>query len=393
MPSNRFSRRSFLSSTAAAAAAVASARLANALTGRPFPAPSTAPAATGPEKKLGFALVGIGSLSTGQLIPAFRSTKYCKLVAFVTGHRDKNMQLAQTNGISPEHVYTYDNFDTIKDNPDVDVIYIVLPNSMHCEYTVRAAKAGKHVLSEKPMATSVADCEKMIAACKDAKVKLMVAYRMQHEPLTMKLIDMCRDKDKIGKITKIDAQCGSDRTRKRYDAVWRIQKPLSGGGALMDMGVYALQSVRYLAGEEPNELTVTKYDPPEGGDGPFKDCEKNIVFDLKFPSGLTATVTSGYDKNTNRTQLTAEKGSLDLNPLMNYNGNKAYYTPAGGGARSEVTYTWANHFASEMDDFAQRIMAGKESKTPGEEGLRDMKIVYTAYDAAVKNLGKPVKLT
>jgi len=156
------------------------------------------------------------------------------------------------------------------------------------------------------------------------------------------------------------------------------------------MGIYALQSVRYLSGEEPLEVKVTKFDPPDGGNtGPFQTVERNIVFDLKFPSGLAATVTSGYAQSTNRTQLTAAKGSLDLNPLMNYRGNRAFYTPAGG-ARSEVEFTWANHFACEMDDFAQCVLLDKQSRTPGEEGLRDMKIIYAAYDSAKS--GKPVKL-
>jgi len=266
----------------------------------------------------------------------------------------------------------------------------VLPNSMHAEYTIRAAKAGKHVLCEKPMATSVADCEKMIAACKDAKKKLMVAYRMQYEPLTLKLIDLCRDKDKIGKISHVDAYCNANRNNDRYENVWRIQKPLSGGGALMDMGIYALQSTRYLSGEEPVEVKTTKYDPPDGGNtGPFRDVERNIVFDLAFPSGATATVTSSYVERGNRTQLTAEKGDLDLNPLMNYTGNKAYYIPKGG-ERAEVQYTWANHFATEMDDFAQCVLQDKQTRSPGEMGLQDMKIITAAYESA--RTGKAVKL-
>jgi predicted dehydrogenase len=387
MSGSRISRRGFIASSAAATAGVL---LAQSLRGQT--APASAPASVPAEKKVGFALVGIGSLSTGQLIPGLRDgTKYCKCVAFVTGHRDKNLPVAQRLGISPEHVYTYENFDTIKDNPAVDVVYIVLPNSMHAEYTIRAAKAGKHVLCEKPMATSVEDCQKMIDACKAAKRKLMIAYRQQYEPLTLKLIELARSAEKIGKIAHVDAVCSSNRLNNNYASVWRLQKPLAGGGALMDMGIYALQSARYLTGEEPVEVNATKFDPPDGGNtGPFQTVEKNIVLDLKFPSGATATITSSYAAGGNRTQLTAAKGSLDLNPLMNYRGNRAYYTPTGG-APSEVTYTWADHFVCEMDDFAQCVLHDKAAKTPGEEGLRDMKIIYAAYDSAKS--GKPVKLT
>jgi len=240
------------------------------------------------------------------------------------------------------------------------------------------------------MANSVEDCQKMIDACKAANRKLMIAYRMQYEPLTLKLIDLCRDPNKIGKIKHIDALCSANRVNDRYENVWRVQKPLAGGGALMDMGIYALQSTRYLSGEEPVEVKTTKYDPPDGGNtGPFRDIERNIVFDLLFPSGATATVTSSYTERANRTQLTAEKGGLDLNPLMNYNGNHAYYTPRAG-ERQEIQYTWANHFANEMDDFAQCVLQDKQSRTPGEVGLQDMKIIMAAYESA--RTGKPVTL-
>jgi len=385
MSTTRFTRRTFLARTAAATGAA----LVHSLGAQNVPAVGTA--AQAPEKKLGFALVGIGSLSAGQLIPALRdTTKYCKCVAFVTGHREKNLPLAGRLGITPERVYTYDNFDTIKDNPEVDVVYIVLPNSMHAEYTIRAAKAGKHVLCEKPMANSVEDCQKMIDACKTANRKLMIAYRMHYEPLTIKLMELTRDPGKIGKMSHIDALCSANRLNDRYENVWRIQKPLAGGGALMDMGIYALQSTRYLSGEEPIEVNTTRYVPPDGGNtGPFQTVERNIVFDLKFSSGLTATVTSSYIDRANRTQLTAEKGDLDLNPMMNYNGNRAYYSPKGG-ERVEIPYTWANHFACEMDDFAQCILQDKQSRTPGEEGLQDMKIIMAAYESA--RTGKPVKL-
>jgi len=156
------------------------------------------------------------------------------------------------------------------------------------------------------------------------------------------------------------------------------------------MGIYALQSVRYLSGEEPIEVNTTRFDPPYGGDsGPFRDIERNIVFDLKFTSGMTATVTSAYDKSSNRTELSAEKGNLDLSPLMNYNGNHAYVTPKGG-ERTEVPFIWAQHFACELDDFAQCLLQNKQTRTPGEEGLRDIKIIMAAYESA--KIGKPVRL-
>ena len=203
-------------------------------------------------------------------------------------------------------------------------------------------------------------------------------------------MELASSADKIGKIRHIDAACSANRSNDRYANVWRLQKPLAGGGALMDMGIYALQSTRYLSGEEPISVKTTRFDPPDGGEsGPFQTVDRNIIFDLEFPSGMTATVTSSYAVGANRTQLSAENGDLDLNPMMNYNGNRAYYTPKGG-KREEVTYTWAQHFACEMDAFAQCVLQDKESPTPGEEGLRDMKIITAAYESAAT--GKPVKL-
>jgi predicted dehydrogenase len=380
-----FTRRTFVASTAVAAGAAFVRTLSGQTAG------ALAQNSQVPQKKIGFALVGIGSLSTGQLIPALRDlTKYCKCSALVTGHRERNLPVAAQLGIAPPHVYTYDNFDTIKDNPDVDVVYVVLPNSMHAEYTIRAANAGKHVLCEKPMANSVEDCQRMIDACKAANRKLMIAYRMQYEPLTPKLIELARSADKIGKIARIEAACSFSRSNNVYENDWHLQKPLAGGGALMDLGIYALQSVRYLSGQEPIEVNTTKYEPPDGGNtGPFQTVERNIVFDLAFASGMTATVTSGYTTRINRTQLTAEKGELDLDPMMNYRGNRAYYTPKGG-ERTEVPYTWAHHFATEMDDFAQCVLQDKQTRTPGEEGLRDIRIIMAAYESA--RTGKPVKV-
>ena len=150
------------------------------------------------EKKIGWAIVGLGKFATQQIIPAFPNCKKSKLVALVSGSPEKARKIADENGVDPKNIYNYQNFDEIKNNPEVDVVYIILPNSMHAEYTVRASKAGKHVMSEKPMATSVEDCEKMIDACKKAGKKLMIAYRAQYEPFNLKSIEMIRS-DQIGR--------------------------------------------------------------------------------------------------------------------------------------------------------------------------------------------------
>ena len=237
-PFSRVSRRGFLRAAGAGlAAAPLAARSAAAQVRVPEP----------PGPKLGYALVGLGSLAINQIMPAFARSERSKLVAFVSGHRDKADKLAARYGVAAKNIYNYENFDTIKDNPEIDVVYIVLPNSMHAEYTIRALKAGKHVLCEKPMANTAAECEQMIAAAKAADRKLMIAYRLHYEPYNNALIKVARDEE-FGRLRVVLADAGfpiGDPTQ------WRLNKKMAGGGSMMDIGIYALNAARYLTGEEP----------------------------------------------------------------------------------------------------------------------------------------------
>src|SRR6266567_1303640 len=160
-----------------------------------------------PGKKLGWAIVGLGSLSINQILPAFAKCEKSKVVALVSGHPDKANKLALRYGVSPKSIYNYQNYDSIKDNPDVDVIYIVLPNGMHAEYTVRGFQAGKHVLCEKPMANSPEECQQMIDAGKKANRKLMVAYRCRYEPFNQEAIRLAHSKE-LGPLKVITADMG-----------------------------------------------------------------------------------------------------------------------------------------------------------------------------------------
>ncbi len=243
------------------------------------------------EKKLGWALVGLGKFTTQQLIPAFPNCKKSKLVALVSGSPDKARKIADENGVNPKNIYSYQNFDSIKDNPEVDIIYIVLPNSMHAEYTIRAAQAGKHVMSEKPMATSVADCQKMIDACKKANKKLMIAYRAQYEPFNLKSIELIKN-GSIGKLRFLTSDHGRMLKPEQPEDKWRADKELSGGGSLMDIGVYSLNAMRYLTGEEPVEISAMIHSDPN--DPRFKEVEETVAFSLRFPSGVLANCSSSY---------------------------------------------------------------------------------------------------
>ena len=336
-----------------------------------------------PGKKLGWAIVGLGSLAINQILPAFSQGEKSKVVALVSGHPDKANKLALRYGVSPKNIYNYQNYDSIKDNPEVDIIYIVLPNGMHAEYTVRGLQAGKHVLTEKPMANTPAECQQMIDAGRKANKKLMVAYRCRYEPYNQEAIRVARSRE-LGTVKVILADAGF---AMKDPNVWRLKKGLAGGGSLMDIGIYALQAARYLTGEEPSEVNAMMYSTPN--DPRFKEVEEAINFQLRFPSGILANCTSsyGYAWQSHYRVVTSE-GWLEMDPATAYSGLRMRVHR--GNVTEEKDLPVVDHFAAEMEHMSDCVMQNKEPLTPGEEGLRDLTIMHALYEAA--NTGKTVKL-
>ena len=336
-----------------------------------------------PGKKLGWAIVGLGSLSIHEILPAFAKCEKSKVVAFVSGHPDKANKLALRYGVNPKNIFNYQNYDTIKDNSEVDIIYIVLPNGMHAEYTVRGLQAGKHVLTEKPMANTPAECQQMIDASRKAGRKLMVAYRCRYEPYNRAAIRIARSHE-LGATKVILADHGfniGDPTQ------WRLKKDLAGGGSLMDIGIYSLQAARYLSGEEPNEVNAVMYNTP--GDPRFKEVEETINFQLRFPSGVLANCTSSYGyAGQNHYRVVGTEGWLELDPATSYRGLRMRVYR--GNVTEERELPVRDHFALEMDHMSECVTENKEPLTPGEEGLRDLKVMMAIYEAA--NTGKTMKL-
>jgi predicted dehydrogenase len=371
------SRRNFIARSAAtfAAAGVGSQLGATSLAADAPPAPA--------DRKLGYAFVGLGSLCMNQLLPGIAKCKHARPVALVSGHPDKAKQQTEKYGINPKNIYNYENFDSIKDNPEIDVVYVVLPNSMHAEYTVRAAKAGKHVQCEKPMAVSVAECQQMIDACKAAGRKLAIGYRLHYEPNTLACIKAIKDQE-AGKIQIIEAGAGFSIGDP---AQWRLKKALSGGGCLMDIGIYALQAARYLSGEEPIEVTAQTF--ADRQDPRFKEVEQHCNFQLRFPSGVLASCVSSYATGLNRFVAHTTKGSATLDPALSYNGVK-FHIQRPGQPEESPNLPDIDQFAAEIDAFAQCILTNTPSQTPGEEGLRDVRIMQGIYESA--ETGKAVKL-
>ena len=233
-------------------------------------------------KEIGWAVVGLEIFGDQPDSACIRKVREVKGGRAGQRHLDKANKLALRYGVDAKNIYNYQNYDQLKNNPEVYVIYIVLPNGMHAEYTVRGFEAGKHVLSEKPMASTAAECQQMIDAGRKANKKLMVAYRCRYEPYNLEAIRMAREQD-FGPVKVIVADHGFSIGDPKQ---WRLNKALAGGGSLMDIGIYSLQAARYISGEEPSEITAMAYTTP--GDLRFKEVEETINFQLRFPSGILA---------------------------------------------------------------------------------------------------------
>jgi glucose-fructose oxidoreductase len=374
---NRLSRRGFLQ---AAGGTIAAASLAS-------PSAAQVPdikLPASPGKPVGFALVGLGSLAINQLMPAFARCQQAKLMGFVSGRPEKAKHLAGIYGVDPRNIYNYENLERIADNPAIDIIYIVLPNSMHAEYTIRALKSGKHVLCEKPMANTPKDCEAMIAAAKAANRKLMIGYRCRYEPYNQALIAYARETSEAGPTRMILADAGFNIGNPNQ---WRLKKEMAGGGSLMDIGVYALNAARYLTGEEPVSVNAMMHSTPN--DPRFGEVEENINFQLRFPSGILANCGSSYGVNFNRFRVMKPRGSAELDPASSYTGLRMRVFR--GGAIEERVLPQRDHFTLEMDHFAACISNNTEPLTPGEEGLKDLRIITAIYEAA--RTGRTISLS
>jgi len=344
-----------------------------------------APALAAPPRKLGYAIVGLGSYGLGVIIPQLANCTHSRLAAVVSGDPVKAARTARRHGLSDHAIYSYADFDRLRDNPDVDIVYVCLPNSMHAEYTIRAARAGKHVMCEKPMATSVAECEAMIAACKQANRKLMIGYRCHFEPFNREAMRRARAGE-AGKIRYVRSEHGFIQ---RSPDAWRLKRSLAGGGSLMDMGIYSLQAARYMTGEEP--VAVTARESTDRRDPRFTEVEDMIDWTLEFPSGAIAGCQSMYSANQNHILLMGDRGRIELEPATRYDGIRMWVgedgrehpvTPAPAPAR--------NQFVGQLDHLAQCVVSGREPIVSGEEGLRDMRIVEAIYRSARE--GRTIRL-
>jgi len=334
------------------------------------------------ERRVGYAAIGLGRIAE-HFLQGARDSAQSRITALVSGHRDKAERIAAEYGVPRESIYSYEDFDRIGANRAVDAVYVALPNSMHAEYTIRAARAGKHVLCEKPMDISVAQCEKMIAACKAARVKLMIAYRLQYEPTTLKALEMVR-RGKLGKIQSMEANKGSNIR----PGEWRITKALGGGGAMFDHGVYCTNTFRMFTGEEPVRFLAETTTPDR--DGRFSEVDENVSWVMGFPSGATGLGAASYGVEMGGFyRLQGPWGWLQMNSYT-YQGQHLFghyaETHDFKAPWIEVDETSQEkdpmQFVRQVDHFSECILRDRTPRTPGEEGLADMRCVEGIYQAA-----------
>lgn len=363
----QMSRRRFVSQLSTGAAALALASRGWSQTAAP--------------RKLGVALVGLGGYSTGQLGPALKLTQHCELRGVVTGSPEKGKKWAQSFGFPEKNIFSYATMAQIADAKDIDIVYVVTPNALHAEEVITAAKAGKHVISEKPFTTNVADAERAIAACKAVKVKLSIGYRLHFDPFHQELKRLAREKD-FGVLVKLTGANGFRMGQK----VWRAERSLAGGGPLMDMGIYCIQAA-CMAADGAAPVAVMAREHAKTRPEVFADVEEGLDWTMEFANGAKAELMTSYNQNVGRFRAEGAGGWIEFNPAFGYRGIRVAGSKVPPGLTEVVSQQ-----ALQLDDFAQCVRDDRPTRVPGEMGLRDMKILEAIYAAAASGQRTLVKV-
>ncbi len=369
------SRRDFLEKIAVSAIGLPFLSFANSACAENAPVVADGPV-------LRVAIMGLGSYGT-RVAEAMQSCTRAKLTGVISGTPSKIKNWQSKYNIPEKNCYNYENFDNIKNNPDIDAVYVITPNGLHKDQAIRVAKAGKHVICEKPMSVNAKDGQEMVDACKAANVKLLIGYRIHFEPKTLEIVRMRMDGE-FGKVKFFQGLSGFNIGDPNQ---WRLNKALSGGGSLMDIGIYAINGSRYMIGEEPIWVTAqeTKIDTAKFKEG----VDQTIQFQLGFPSGAVASCLSTYDMNNlDRFFVTGEKGYGLLNPSTGYG-------PIEGEThKGKLTHPHKTHQTVQMDEMAAIIFDDKKPVLPvdGEEGVRDMKVIDAIYEAIRTGKSTEIKI-
>ena len=325
-----------------------------------------------------YAVVGLGHIAQVAVLPAFaHARRNSRLTAVVSGDRTKRREIARRYKL--ERAFGYDEFDDCLKS--VDAVYIALPNSMHAEYTIRAARAGVHVLCEKPMAVTVDECRRMIAACRKAQVKLMVAYRLHFDRLNLSAMDMAR-RGRLGEVKFFNSSFSM--TVRRGDI---RTKRACGGGTLYDIGVYCINAARNLFRAEPTQVSAVSIN---SGTSTLAEIDETTAAILRFGDERVATfVTSFNASDVASYRIVGTKGDLQADPAYEYAEGLEYrLTIDGKTTRKKLPRR--DQFAPELLYFSDCILKDREPEPSGEEGLQDVRIVQALYHSA--KAGRPATI-
>ena len=338
----------------------------------------------GTSQGVGYAVVGLGSFAERVVLPGFRKSRKAQLVAVVSGDEGKARRLAKRFGASA--FYHYRDYAQCLANPQVNAVYIATNNSTHAAFAVQAAAAGRHVLCEKPMATSVAECQQMIDACSANHVRLMIAYRKYFEPAALDL-KLLVDSGKLGRLKFIHSAFSVYIRPGGGRAAWHFDPRLAGGGALPDVGVYCVNTARWVTGKDPVEAAAYQWTvDPEA----FREVDENVAFRLNFPDGLVMQGTASWGgAQESFFHIVGEKGWATLAPAYQYNEERRLYGRIGG-RWFEKKYKIINELALELDALADCIRRNREPGPNGSEGLRDVAVIEAIYQSVRE--GRPVKI-
>lgn len=330
-------------------------------------------------KKVRYAVVGLGWIAQEAILPAFKGAKNSELAAFVTGDPKKAKELGSKHDVS--RITGYEGYDDLLGSGDIDAVYIALPNNMHKEYSARASEAGIHVLCEKPMADTVAECEEMIRAAEQNNVKLMIAYRLHFEPANLNAIERVQSGE-LGEPRVFN----SVFSQQVPEGNIRLKKDM-GGGPLMDMGVYPINACRYLFRDEPLEVTGIG---ANGGDPRFTEVHEMATGVLRFPGDRLAVFTCGFGAAAaDAYQVVGTKGELWLKPGFDYH-EKLKMTLKIEGKEKETSFDKVDQFGGEIEYFSRCILENLEPEPSGYEGMADIRIIQGLLQSM--RSGQPVKL-
>ena len=321
-------------------------------------------------RKVRYAVVGLGHIAQVAILPAFRTASNSELVAVVSGDTEKRDKVAKKYNV--KQVYSYDSYDRALSQ--VDAVYIALPNHMHREYAVRAARARVHVLCEKPMAVTAKDCQAMIDAADENGVKLMIAYRLHFEAGNLEAIRIA-ESGKLGDLrfftSEFAQQVADDNVRVSEDSS-------DGGGPLYDMGVYCINAARYLLRDEPTEVFAMA---ASKDDKRFRGVEEMVSAVMRFPGERIASFTCSFGANdVSRYSLSGTKGLLTADPAYEYAMEIKQEVTLGEKTRTKK-FPKRDQFAAELVYFSNCILKDEAPEPSGLEGLADVRIVEALYES------------